>query len=317
MGLLQRALLSFALLGSLAAQERLSAAVINFTSPTLDKAIYENRPAEGGYGGTYGTASIFSSPDTDGARRLAYMLLGFSTAGSIQTGRGASNYLVTSVRLTLYAAVDMQFRYDPTYDSYRSHLPSTDPNSIVDDPGRSIEVYGVGLRNGYTSLGTTGGTSVYKENSPIVTSGAMNAYPLSYDANGTPFDVTNNVAQGRESNPFGIGQSSLTAGAFVPQGTEFRFDLDLSNPNVLAYIQAALNGGMLGLNVSGLVSAESQTATDYASFFTKDNELGAEFVPRLEVTYTIVPEPQSAALAFAACGLLAARRGSRKRGNRS
>lgn len=301
-------------------------ATLTLDAPSMDKWVYAN--ADGGrnpYGGTRDVAALFATLNTDDTDRLGTMLLGFETTNWIPTGLGASSYAITSVRLTVTISTDESFIYDSTYDSYRNFLTSLDPNYLPDaDAGHPIEVFGVGLRNGYTALSGAVGVPAphYGENSPYATSGnpqPENVYPIGISAGGSLYDVSDNVSAGMEAFPFAIGKAynpflgDLYDGEYVPAGTEFRFDLEITNPAVLAYIQEALNIGVLGLMISSLHEVEGQiTNLIYPRILTRENALGANFSPRLEISYAIVPEPQFAGILLAGCVLLAGTRNFRR-----
>jgi hypothetical protein len=295
------------------------AATASFATPALDRWMYGNVP--GSYGGTRDVAPVFAtlnSPDED---RLGTMLIGFNTAALIPPGLGAASYLVTSVRLRVTVSEGDTFLYDPTYDSYRTYLPITDPNHLADaDSGRPLELFGVGLRNGYTSLSASiAGAQPHQfhEISPYGPSGVhgKNAYPLGFTNLGGGIDVADSVSEAFEALPFALGVASgLTPGVPVPGGTEFTFNLNLSHAGVLAYVQAALDGGILGLNLTSLHSATGQTGPQtYPIFYTRENLLGDDFAPKLEIIYTVIPEPRVSTLLILAAGIFAAGRACRHR----
>jgi hypothetical protein len=253
--------------------------------------------------------------------RLGTLIVGFNTGALIPSGQGAANYQVTSVRLRVTVSQPDTFLYDPTYDSYRTYLETNDPNYLADsDAGRPLEVFGVGLRNGFTSLSASVGGALpgqFHENSAYGPAGVhtKNAYPLGYTNLGGAIDVADSVSEDFEATPFGIGLTSgLSAGASVPAGQEFTFNLNVADPSILAYVQSALHGGILGLNIATLHDAEGQFGPQtYPIFFTRENLLDDIFDPKLEITYTIIPEPRLSALFILALGLFAAGRGFRHR----
>lgn len=294
-------------------------ATVSLGAPAMDQWLYGNVP--GTYGGQRDTSPVFATLNTGDEDRMATFLMGFSTAGSIPMGRGAENYLVQSVTLRLTVSADETFLYDPTYDSYRNYLPSNHPDYIPDaDAGHPVELYGVGLRNGYTELsGSISGAAAhqYHEHSPYGPAGVhtRNAYPLSFGADGSRIDVSDNVSEAFDVMPWAIGiTQDATPGDSVYSFTEFTFQLNLSNPYVLAYIQEALNSGMLGLMVSTLHDSSGQGGPQtYPIFFTRENQMGSDVNPQLEITYTVVPEPNASALLIIGCALFATGRAWRNR----
>lgn len=294
-------------------------ATVNLGAPAMDKWMYGNVP--GTYSGQRDTAPVFATLNSSDEDRMGEFLLGFSTAGNIPTGLGAGSYLIQSITLKLTVSGHDTFFYDPTYDSYRNYLLSNNPNYVADsDAGHPIELYGVGLRNGYTELsGSISGTvdHRYHEDSPYGPAGVhtKNAYPLGFTANGTRIDVSDNVSEAFESSPWAIGLTQdVDPGDAVPSFTEFTFQLNLANPFVLAYVQEALNSGMLGLMISTLHASSGQTGPQtYPVFFTGENQIGSDVNPQLEIKYTVVPEPNASVLLIAGCALFATGRAWRNR----
>ena len=172
------------------------AAVVTFGEPALDKWMYGN--ISGVYGGTRDTAPVFGYPNTPAEEdRLGQLLLGFNLRNRIPTGLAPSQYQVTRVTMSVYNTDNFTNTYDPTADSYRSHLTFGDSLFQSDtDAGRPVEVFGVGLRNGFTALSPTVGGALsgqYHENSPMGAANTplhgRNAYPLGYGAGGSLLDV--------------------------------------------------------------------------------------------------------------------------------
>jgi hypothetical protein len=297
------------------------AATVVMNSPALDKWYYGNVPAT--VGGDYPAAPVFAFVGDADIDRIGGMLIGFNTAAAqIPSGLGAGSYQITSVRLTITVASNGTFNYDPTYDSYRVHLDPENPNYLADsDAGYPVEVYGVGLRNGYTTLsGTISGSTGprYHEHSAYGPANSPNAFPLGQTGAGQPLiDVNDSVDGQLEAQPFAIGTSSLAPGESVPSETSFTFNLQVSDPSILAYLQHSLDTGILGLYVSSLYPAEGQGGpVTYPRFFSKEgaNELGApEFAPHLEIEYTTIPEPRTSVLLIGAISLIAAGRAFRQR----
>ena len=114
-----------------------------------------------------------------------------------------------------------------------------------------------------------------------------------------------------------MGQiAGLNSGNLIPEGSEYRFTLDLTSPYIRAYVQEALRDGILGLVIAPLHPATGQSSdTPYPSFFTKENQLGAEYAPHLEVEYTIIPEPNAGTNCIVGASILALLRGWRRREN--
>jgi len=300
---------------------RARAATATFADPAFDKWLYGNVP--GSFGGTSEYAPTFGNLGNDEDDRMGSMLVAFQTSSNILTGQGLQNYEITSVRLTLAIITGSNnlFIYDNSHDP----LSSYQAGGVDSDAGRPIEVFGVGLRAPYTGLSPTlgGPSNLYNQNSPYYNGQVQaNAFPLAVNSSGQLFDAIDNVSDGIEATPFGVGiAASLDPGDLVPEETFFTFTLDVSSPAVLAYLQQALNTGILGLHVSSLHSGSQPGGGDeqtYPRFYTEDgpNALGGiylQFRPKLEVEYRIVPEPHISGLLIAGIALFAAGRGLRHR----
>jgi hypothetical protein len=282
----------------------------SFQQPTLDRWMYPFNFSPG----TRTIASTFGSVGTPGFdNRDAQFLVGFNTATLVPTGQGAANYRITSVRLTATDSGGV-FAYDPTYDAFATSL---DP-ALDTDAGRPVEIHGAGFRNGYTGLGFGANDNLppaFEERSPFAPAeGERNAFALGFDAAGNPRDVSRNVDEGFESDPWAIGTvAGLAPGAVVPADANLVFALDLTNPSILGYFQNALNDGALGLVITSMHEVEQGSTVGTPRFYTKENPLqdvasGTLVAPRLEVEYTIVPEPAGVALCAAAAGMTLLRR---------
>lgn len=298
---------------------RLHAATITFTNPA-DKFAYPN-VADGGNGGLSTKASTFASLNTDDEDRLSGYLLTFNTSS---LGLTPSQYTLTSVKLTITILTDRVFVYDSSFDSYRTSLLPSDPFYSPDqDEGKPVEVFGVGLRNGYNRLNATTGANPsdgsYGELSPILNgSGVRNAYPLGKNSGGAFYDVSDNVSQHQEAMPFATGVTTLSPGDLVPQGTRFTFTLQLSDAIIRSYVENGFRDGVLGLFVSSLHGAEGPDGGDtFPRFYTREGAApfptGFGFSPQLEVEYAVVPEPHLSGLLIAGAALFAAGRGFRHR----
>ena len=265
---------------------------ISFDSPDLDRWMYPFNSDPGGRGDvpTFGAVGIPGFDDRDGQ-----MNIGFEVANQIAAGLGESTYQIISARLEIANVVTGSsdtFLYDPTFDSYTTHLESDDPEFTADDdPGRPIEVFGTGFRNGIT-LETFAEDSPYFLGDPIGEE-KRSAFALSYVDN-TSVDASNSVANRFDAIPFAIGQANVTPGNTVPADTNFTFDLDLQNPDVVAYLQDALNRGRLVLTIGNLHNAQQPLqggGPSFPRFYTKENPLSD--VLDVEARLTMVVEISS------------------------
>lgn len=271
--------------------------------PTLDRWMY----FIGDFDGQRPAASTFGAFDPRFDVRDAQFLLGWDTAGVVATNAGPSRYLLRRARITLTVTQGERFEYDPTHDAYTTYA-TNQPYFTPDlDPGRPVELYGAGFRNGFTAA-TFLENSPYGPVNPITSSnislGTRNAFAVMFDTNGLPADVGNNVGQRNpdwtqpdfETTPWAIGQTTNVApGELVPEDARFTFDVDLGDPLVVGYLQRALHEGRLRLVVSSLhpsaqvggpVGGGGQGA--FPLWATKENLLFD--APALELAGTLVSD---------------------------
>ena len=298
------------------ASPKAGAAVIRLGA-ALDYYNYSN--ARFSSPGSVPSVPVFATLHTAEEDRLGQMLLGFNTSLSVPTGRGAANYQISSIRLTLTNVNDEAFAYDPSYDSYRTYLPASDPLHQSDaDSGRPIEVHGVGFRNGYTRLSFSlsgNATPGFSENSPYGPTGLhqRNVFARSFGTPRADGDVSDSVGEAFETTPFAIGITDEVApGRLVPSDTEFRFEMNLTDLSIRGYFQQALNDGALGLMVASLHASTQDGAQTYPRFYTREGAL-PELRPSIEITYQIIPEPSGSLLLVIATGIIAAGRAWHRR----
>ena len=274
---------------------------LDTSAPAVDRYMY----VFGSESGTRATVPVFSSSTADSASapglppptdsrfddRDGQYLLTFVTSGVFAVGQPASSYHVASVRLTVQTAADsdLAFVYDPTFDSWRSHLfqgdatRPKDANAIVKDAGSPLEMFAVAYRNGFTPF-TYGNFSAFKpngQNPPWINN--RNAYPVGFDDAGSQLDASNTLKNQTDVPPLAVGQAAgLVAGEPVPGGTLFTFTVDLTRAGNLAYVQQALAAGRLSLLVATLAPASEQGAGGVSYPIINTSRAG-EVSPRLEV----------------------------------
>jgi hypothetical protein len=267
-----------------------------------DDPLAEGRRGSASAFGAYGAIDLpaFNFDDRD-----AQFFLDFATAAVVEPGKGASSYRVLSLTVTIVVENNDIFSYDPSFDllgSYSGAFP--DP-----DAGRPMELYGVGYRSGWTR-------STFTEDSPFQTQASSsisdpksdwnrkrNAFALDFSAAGVPRDVSNNVEEGFEVNPWAVAdspgsidyegnyvESPLGLGSLVPEGRVFRFQVDLTDPHIVAYLQDSLHAGHLHFMVSSLYGT-TQQSTDIPRFYTKDHDSGIGYYlgPQLEADILLMP----------------------------
>lgn len=268
-----------------------SARAVTFTAPAHDRWMYPFN----GTPGTRPTAPLFGANDPSFDDRDAQMIVRFDTASQIAAGQGVANYQITSARLILRVTGGTS-QYDPSYDDVGTYFC---PTCTDGDAGRPIELYGVGYRSGFTTLSFLE-TSPFSAGGPP-SPGVRNAFASDY-AGGVSRDVSNNVDGGFDPTPFAIGTIvGLNPGDTVPVGSDVIFDLALTTPDVLAYLQNRLDLGALDLAVTSLASSSFGGPATYPILSTKEGG----FSPRLELDLVVIPEPANVLLAAAGLAGLA------------
>jgi hypothetical protein len=239
--------------------------------PTLDRWMYPFNFQPG----TRPVAPTYGSFDPRFDARDAQFLLGWDFGSTVETNAGPARYLLRRVAVTLTSIApnppNVPFVFDPTYDSYRTYdtnAPAFEPDA---DPGRPVELFGVGFRNGFaadTFLAESPFGETQPTNPDIVSIESRNAFAAVFDTNGVLIDVSNHAAQLNRSwtnqpfevRPWAIGMVTNAAPSEpVPDDAKVTFELDLSDPLIVAYLQRALHEGRLRLMVSSLSPAGQST----------------------------------------------------------
>lgn len=248
--------------------------------PSQDRWMYPSNSTPG----MRGQASSFSAlPASAGVDdRFGFFLLAFDTNGLVPAGLPAGDYRIRSLTLTATIGQDRLFRHDPTADPRESFATPAVAAGIEDpDPGRPVELHGAGFRNDFSAADFTE-TSPHGPGGP----GERNAYPLGFDADGLPRDVSNNITNGFDARPWAIGRAAdLEPGDEVPFDTPFRFEVDASRPGVARYLAEGLSAGRLWFAISSLHPA-TQQGGEFVSWYTRDDSshlLFGGLAPSLEL----------------------------------
>lgn len=273
-----------------------------FDTPSDDRWQYPFNAS----GGARATASCFSSlgtgiPSFDNFNdRDGIVLVAWDTTAQIPPGRGPAAYDIQSIVVTLRnepgatwlidLTVDEWYTYDVNNDTFvngdgypRGDPQDTDGESDDEDPGRPIELFGVGFGPTYTAQS-------WNENSPYIGGGPTLAaprdpFPFVFQA-GT-FDLLHceeNV-QGRFNDHLAQPVTNFTPTPWaigVPVGytptqqatpfdVVFAIDLSLSDGAVRAYFQEQLDEGRLFVSVTSLhPTVQGGTPGSVPSFYQKE-----------------------------------------------
>lgn len=141
--------------------------------------------------------------------------------------------------------------YDSTPDSVASYL---DP-FLDTDPGRPIELYAVGYRNGFTL------SSWRAASFPVTGSEGYNAIPVDFPSGlSEPRDVSNSVIGGFDTHPFAIGTTpdlltALDGTLRVRDLARFNFEMSSLRDAERAYFEDQLQTGSISFMISSLQAA--------------------------------------------------------------
>lgn len=264
------------------------------------------------FAGTPGTnkiaATFGATGNADFDNRDAQVYFRFDTGGTVPIGLAPSMYQVVSLKITLSVNSGGFKVYDGSYDPVNTFAPDGTPIN-GDDPGRPMELFGVGYRNGVTSTSVSESTPFSTLPQPQPRSRSL--YPTDFVASGSlnggvsvSRDVSNSVTDQFNTTPFGIGQvaaQDLNNG-FLKEDAEVVFNLSMLNTDLLRYLQLSLAEGRIGLIATSLEQASQGGPVVYPDYYTRENTLGAP--PKLELVVQVIPEPATAALLLAGAWLI-------------
>ena len=233
--------------------------------PSQDRWMYPSNATPG----VRAQASTFSAlPGAAGFDdRWGFFLVAFDTGSAVPAGLPPEFYRIRAASVTATVGQDLLFRYDPSYDGWRTYGTPTVPAAEADaDAGRPVELHGTGFRNGFSA-------ATFSETSPQGgngSAGTRNAFPLGFDETGTARDVSSNVTAQFESAPWAVGSCDLAPGDLVPEGTVFTFDIGVSMPGVASYLADGLSAGRLWFSLDSLHPA-TQQAGEFVAWYTRDD----------------------------------------------
>ena len=252
----------------------------------------------------------------DPGRRGSFIVAS-DTSLTIPVGLDPSRYQIESVKVTLTMLASIGETpggpYDGTPDSIFDVLSGADA-----DPGRPVEMWGVGFGGVYETFGFNGETDPKYYNSGDrrwpASGGFLSGLYQVYPTDPTGADVSNNMfatgysatAPGNvtgaifDPTPFAVGKVyddlgvEYASGAHVTQGDVFEFDVNLALPGVAAYLQSSLSHGNVGFFFSSLHEPNGHEGDVYYPDFYLDNvDTGPNpngAGPTIEVVVTILDE---------------------------
>ncbi|MBX3363976.1 MAG: hypothetical protein KF866_04355 [Phycisphaeraceae bacterium] len=237
---------------------------------------------------TFGATLIAGFDDYD-----AQFIVAWETAGVIASGLGVHRYHVERAIVRVTVANDNEFVYDDTFDSYRTFLPETDALFTPDDdPGRPIELWGVGYRGPF-SISTWYETAPFG-GQPVIppAQDSRFAFASYVDEVGVDRNVSLRVRERFDADPFAIGTATLTPGSLVPADTEFTFAIDLCRGGSDLYLRRGLDAGVLRFTVASLSPADGGPGGGSGAFprwYTRENPIAQilGYTAKLELTVRV------------------------------
>lgn len=295
--------------------------VAHWDAPALDRWFHQGDSAPG-FKDLMSTFSNYEPGAGFTQARPGSFILGFDTSDQIPLV-ASQRYQINSIRVTLdYVDEDRAVAYDPTIDSLHDILSGTD------DPGKPVELFGIGYANGYERLGFGANDSQppeFEESSPLWPLGVptleqtFNVFPLGDDGTGTFGNVFNSpggegvfeynpvteeydllvevTKLAWDTTPWAVGTvDGLAPGERIPPLSVFQFDVNLALPGVLEYFQQNLSIGQVGVFIASLHDLtgfhEGGNAA-YPTFHSKESlwvDFGLASAPTLEIDYAILAD---------------------------
>jgi len=249
----------------------------NWLKPELDRWFHQGQTTPG----LKTILSTFSNFEPGAAftqARSGTVMLGFDTSDQIPLV-DPTRYQIHSVMVTATLVDDgREIIYDPSADLIAKIVDETD------DPGKPIELYGVGYGNDYKQLGfgpNNGLPPEFEESSPLwnpslpLLEQTFNVFPLGMNGLGSnklenvfnspggegTFELDENndpilvevIRQPWDSVPWAIGTvTGLNPGDLVPGNSVFMFDVNLTLPGVMDTFRQSLALGQLSFFLSSL-----------------------------------------------------------------
>ena len=287
-----------------------AATVVSACEPQVDRWNYDQNTTVG----YRNKSSLFTGlPDDagNGADRLGQITLGFDTTTmGVPAGGSWLDYRITSVKVTARFANDPSglgdsvILYDPTPDPFDALLPG----GIDPDPGRPVELHGVGFRNGFSAATYVEGAPPPALGQPPIPGSPYSgvegrtAYALGYDECGVPRDVTNNPSgRLRFAAVGGWDQRHRHARSADPGRHHPDLRARPQPAGVTRYLQQGLSDGWLYFTLSSMQPATFDGGGgglgNFAIFYMKESvehQFFGDSAATLEIIYELIPSEEVA-----------------------
>lgn len=241
-------------------------------STTADRWMYPFN-ATPGYRPAGSIFGFVPFPDeTSFDNRDGQVIVAFDTSKIVPPGQGAESYDVSVFVLEITLAGPASGPIDLTVDDWRTYLPEEAENALPDaDPGRPIELFAAGFRNGYDRLSWNEGD--FFSDTDIFGQGTRNVFAAEIAADGSLFDASSSITDDFTATPVAVAAfPGFEAGETPPEGAVATFELDTSDPLIHGWLGESLDEGRLVFSVTSLLGA-SQGDALLTQFYLRENPL--------------------------------------------
>ncbi|MHC5111474.1 MAG: hypothetical protein ACYTHJ_16530 [Planctomycetota bacterium] len=257
-------------------------------------------------GGVFSSGGIDQWNDRDGM-----VLVAWETDDLIPLGQNPDSYQILDVRVTItnQAASFLVPEWIPdlTVDEWFTYLPGGNDT----DPGRPIELFGVGFGPQYSELGWTEGVNYV--GATQFSNTARDPFPMTFqDETGDFLHVEDNVRGTQNEDleeplcddpdgicpftpiPWAMGEPMgyVPGQQTTPFDIAFVVDLEMKDGAVRQYFQEQLSTGRVLVSISSLVITTQQAAPfSYPSFFLKEGVPLDPLAKAPTLTITLAADP--------------------------
>ena len=210
--------------------------------------------------------------ETSFDNRDGQIIVAFDTSEIVPTGQGAEGYDVSTMTFQITLAGNASGPIDPTVDDWRTYLPEEAKGALPDeDPGRPIELFAAGFRNGYERLTWAEGDSF--SDTDLFGQNTRNVFSAEITPDGSLRDVSSSCTRDFTAIPLAIASfPGYEAGETPVEGEVATFELDTSDPLIQGWLGESLDEGRLVFAVTSLIGA-SQGDSVLTQFYLRENPL--------------------------------------------